>query len=106
MRKIEYVWRELLYKAIEQKDPYFSLTKLAQKFDLSTSVVSHAVYPLRELGIAEVGKRSSKIIDSEKLLFFWATRRNIKKDIIYATHSQLSVVERETSLPAGVFLTA
>lgn len=106
MKKIEYVWRELLYQAIEKDSPFFSLTGLSLKFHLSTSVVSHALLPLRELHMIEVGKRGSKIIDSEKLLFFWATRRNIRKDLLYETYSKLPVSDREALMPASVYPTA
>lgn len=106
MLKIEYVWRELLYQSIEKNNPLFTITDLANKFNLSTSVVSHAILPLRELSMVEVGKLKSKVIDTEKLLFFWATRKNINKDIIYKTHSNLPVFKRESAMPATVFPTA
>lgn len=106
MYKIEYVWRELLYRAIEKKQSDFTMLELGNRFKLSTSVISHAITPLRELGIVKIAKVKSKIIDTEKLLFFWATRRNLKKNVIYQTYSPLSVFEREASLPADVFPTA
>ncbi len=106
MLKIEYVWRELLYKAIEEGNPYFTITELAGRFNLSTSLVSHAVLPLRDLNMVEIGKIKSKIVDTEKLLFFWATRRNLKSDIIYQTGSPLPVFEREALMPSHVVPTA
>ncbi|MDO8609626.1 MAG: hypothetical protein Q7R95_03690 [bacterium] len=106
MLKIEYIWRELLYRTIEQKKNDFSLTELSQRFDLSTSVVSHALLPLREMGMVKIGKNISHIVDTERLLMFWATRRNLKKDIIYQTYSSLPVLERESSFPGNVFPTA
>ena len=106
MLKIEYVWRELLYRAVEKKQSDFTMLELGNKFKLSTSLVSHALLPLRELGIVKISKMKSKIIDAEKLLFFWATRRNLKKDLIYQTYSSLSVFEREASMPPDVFPTA
>lgn len=83
MLKIEYVWRELLDRVIEKGNPEFTITALAKKFNLSTSVVNHALIPLRDLNIIKISKTSSKVIDWERLLFFWATRRNIKKEIVY-----------------------
>lgn len=106
MRKIEYIWRELLYRLIEKKNPAFTLTDLARQFRLSTSVVSHALFPLRQLGIVEVGKVKSKVIDGEKLLFFWATRRSLRGEIVYQTFSPLPVFEREALMPAKVIPTA
>ncbi|PIY68895.1 hypothetical protein COY90_03535 [Candidatus Roizmanbacteria bacterium CG_4_10_14_0_8_um_filter_39_9] len=106
MLKIEYIWRELLYRTIEEKKNNFTLTDLSLKFKLSTSVVSHALFPLREIGMVKIGKNKSQVIDTERLLMYWATRRSVKKDIIYQTHSSLPVLAREASMPHGVFPTA
>ena len=106
MLKIEYVWRELLYRVIEQRNPDFTLLELSKKFSLSTSVISHAVDPLRDLKIVEIRKTRSRIVDAEKLLFFWATRRNLKKDIIYTAFSGLPVFEKEALMPADCLPTA
>ncbi len=105
MLKIEYVWRELLDRVIEKKNPDFTITELAKKYSLSTSVVNHALIPLRDLNIVKINKTSSKVIDWEKLLFFWATRRNIKRDIIYSTFSPSAVFGREGLMPPEVIPT-
>lgn len=106
MLKIEYIWRELLDRVIEKGRPEFTITELAKKYQLSTSVVNHALIPLRELNIVKIGKINSKVIDWERLLFFWATRRNIKKEIVYSTFYNLPVYEREGFMPADVIPTA
>lgn len=105
MFKIEYVWRELLDRVIEKRNPDFTITELARKFFLSTSVVNHALIPLRDLNIVRVNKTSSKVVDWERLLFFWVTRRNLKKDIIYSTFSPLPVYDREGLMPSEVIST-
>ncbi len=106
MLKIEYIWRELLYQVIEKGNPVFTITELAKRFRLSTSVVSHALYPLKELQIVRVRKTRSVVLDVERLLMFWATRRNVRKEIVYQTYSPMSVFEREGLMPADVFPTA
>lgn len=106
MLKIEYIWRDLLFEAVEKQNPYFTITDLSKKFQLSTSVVSHAIIPLRELHMVEVGKLRSKVIGVERLLMFWATRRNITKEVLYKVHSSLPVFERESSMPSHVIPTA
>jgi len=105
MFKIEYVWRELLDRVIEKRNPDFTITELARKFFLSTSVVNHALIPLRNLNIVKINKTLSKVVDWERLLFFWATRRNLKKDIIYSTFSPLPVYDREGLMPSEVIST-
>ena len=106
MLKIELIWRELLFRAIEKKKPDFSIKELADRFAMSTSVVSHALNPLREMRMVTIGKRSSRVIDSEKLLFFWATRRRVEKDIIYKTYDPQEVVQIESLMPPHVIPTA
>ena len=106
MKKIEFIWRELLERMIEEKDNQFKIIDLAKKFNLSTSVVFHSLYPLKELNIVKIGKNQSYLIDWERLLFFWATRRTLKKDIIYKTYSPLSIFEREGLMPSCVLPTA
>lgn len=106
MLKIEYIWRDLLDRVIEKKKPEFTITELAKKYSLSTSVVNHALIPLRQLNIVKINKFSSKVIDWERLLYFWATRRNLKKEIVYTTFSNLPVFEREGLMPPDVIPTA
>lgn len=105
MLKIEYIWRELLDRVIKKRSPDFTITELAKKYTLSTSVVNHALIPLRNLNIVKINKTSSKVIDWERLLFFWATRRNLKKEIIYSTFSPLPVYDREGLMPPEVIPT-
>src|SRR3989339_775885 len=105
MFKIEYVWRDLLDRTIEKRNPDFTITGIAKKYSLSTSVVNHALIPLRNLNIVKINKTSSKVVDWERLLFFWATRRSLKKDMIYSTFSPLPVYDREGLMPASVIPT-
>ena len=106
MLKIEYIWRDLLDRVIEKGNSEFTILELAKKYSLSTSVVNHALIPLKELNIVKINKKNSQVIDWEKLLFFWATRRNLKKEIIYSTFSPLDVYDREGLMPAEVIPTA
>ncbi|MCX7955486.1 MAG: hypothetical protein N2593_00010 [Patescibacteria group bacterium] len=105
MLKIEYIWRDLLDRVIEDQNPYFTILDLSKKYHLSTSVVNYALNPLKELNIIKIRKFSSRVIDWEKLLFFWATRRSLAKDIIYSTYSNLPVFERESLMTADVIPT-
>lgn len=87
------IWREILDTGL--KDPIFEQKKLAQKFGFSTSTVFAAIKPLRVIGAVEVTGRNFKIINFEKILMFWATHRNLQKDIIYQTRVDLPVMEIE-----------
>lgn len=106
MKKIELIWREILTAAIENRQSYFSQKQLAQKFKLSTSVVFHALKKPRSLGAIKVGGRGFELVDFEKLLFLWATERNLKKDLVYQTFADLPALEIEGLMPASVIPTA
>lgn len=106
MKKIELIWREILAVAVENRQFRFSQKELAEKFNLSTGVVFHALRKPRRLGAIKVGGRGFELVDWEKLLFLWATERNLKKDIIYQTFVDLPVLEIESLMPASVTPTA
>ncbi|MEK7566015.1 MAG: hypothetical protein AAB506_03145 [Patescibacteria group bacterium] len=93
MKKIELIWREILDVGL--KNPVFEQKQLAQRFGFSTSTVFAAVKPLRAIGAVEVSGRNFKLVNFEKLLMFWATHRNLQKDVIYQTHVDLPVYEIE-----------
>ena len=69
-------------------------------------MVFHALKKPRNLGAIKVGGRGFELLDWEKLLFLWATERNLKKDIIYQTFTDLPVLEIEGLMPASVIPTA
>lgn len=93
MKKIELIWREILETGT--KDQTFEQKQLAVKFGFSTSTVFAAIKPLRDLGAITVTGRNFRITNLEKILLFWATHRNLTRDIIYQTHVDLPVMEIE-----------
>lgn len=99
MKKIEYIWRELLIQTLEKREPAFGQQLLATKFNLSSSTVNLALSPLRKLGAVQIGKRHSEVIDYEKILYHWANHRNLEKDIQYKLRINLPIMEIEGRLP-------
>ena len=93
MKKIELIWREILEKSLTVNT--FEQMKLAQKFHFSTSTVHAAIRPLRLIGAVSVSGRNFRVTDWEKILMFWATHRNLAKDILFQTHIDLPVMEVE-----------
>lgn len=102
MRKIEIIWRELLYQALEKKNNKFTQKDLAKKFNFSTSTIFQALKIPRKMGAVRVTGRFFILEDSEKLLYHWASVRNLKKDIIFAARIKLPVLEIEGRLPPDV----
>ncbi|OGG12416.1 hypothetical protein A2875_01440 [Candidatus Gottesmanbacteria bacterium RIFCSPHIGHO2_01_FULL_46_14] len=106
MKKIEYVWRELLYRTIEERKPAFAQQQLAASLGLSSSTVNLALSPIRRLGAVTIGKRHSEVIDYEKILYHWANHRNIASDIAIRLRLDVPIREIEGRLPAGTIPTA
>ncbi len=99
MRKIEIIWRELLYQAIEKKNRRFTQKDLASYFNFSTSTIFQALKTPRKMGSVRVTGRFFVLEDEEKLLYHWASVRNIQKDVIFTGYVGLSIFEIEGNMP-------
>jgi len=117
MKKIEIIWRELLFQGIEKNNPpspprlrsglrwagrRFTQKDLAKKFNFSTSTVFQALKIPRKMGAVRVTGRNFTLEDPEKLLYHWASVRNLKKDIIFSGRVNLPVLEIEGRMPPDV----
>lgn len=102
MKKIEIIWRELLFEAIEKGIRRFTQKDLASRFNFSTSTIFQALKVPRKMGAVRVTGRFFVLEDPEKLLYHWASVRNIQKDIVFATYLDLSIFEIEGNMPSDV----
>ena len=102
MKKIEIIWRELLYQVIDKGHRQFTQKDLAAKFTCSTSTVFQALRPLREMGAVRVTGRNFILEDPEKLLYHWASVRRLSSDILFKGHLDLPIKEIEGFAPPGV----
>lgn len=106
MQKTEYVYRELLYQTIEKKNTKGTQAALARKLHLSLSTVNSAMTILQKMGAVEIHQRSFHIIDTKKILYYWASIRDLDKDIIYATRVENPVKEIEKQMPDTIIFGA
>lgn len=102
MKKIEYVYREILYQALEKKQYVDTQLALSKKLKLSLSTVHHAVQPLITMGAIESRLKNFHVLDAEKILYYWASVRNVQKDIIYATRVEKPMQKIEAEMPADI----
>ena len=109
MKKIEIIWRELLFQAIEKKNPpdgeasrRFTQKELAAKFGFSTSTVFQALKTPRKMGAVRVTGRFFILEDPKKLLFHWASVRNPPKEIIFKGRVNLPILKIEGLMPPEV----
>lgn len=106
MKKIEFIWREILYQTIEKRQTRFQQQALASLFRISSSTVNAALAPLRELGAIDVGGRGFAVIDYEKILYHWANHRSLRHDTALRLSISLSIQEIEGFLPPKTIPTA
>lgn len=106
MTKKEILWRQILQDSLEKKVKKFTQKELAMGFGYSLSTVFNALKAPRKLGAIEVTGRYFRLIDREKLLFLFATIRNLNKDIIYETSVDAPPREIEGNMPPGIIFGA
>ena len=98
--------RELVYwKILEQAEQgtrTMTQLLLAKELKCSLSTVNYALRSLIDMGAVRINQRSFDISNGKKVLLYWASIRNLQKDIIYATRSNQSVSEIEKNMPADV----
>jgi len=102
MLKKEIIWREILYQTMARKRGKFQQKELAQKFKFSLSTVNNALKIPRKSGAAKVTGRFFILENPEKMLYLWATFRNLEKDIIYQTYVEKSPKEIENLMPPKI----
>lgn len=106
MKKTELVYREMLFNAIEKGKRNLTQSYLAETLNISLSTVNLALRPLARMNAVRIKKMGFDIIDVKKILYYWASVRNVEKDIIYKTRVEEPVKEIEKELPDDAVFTA
>lgn len=100
MKKLEFVYREMLYQALEKHNRTLTQLSIAKKLKISLSTVSHALQPLKNMGAIEIKLKNFKVIDPKKILYYWASYRNLEKDIVYKTRVEQPLRKTESEMPS------
>lgn len=106
MKSAELVYREMLFQAIEAKKRVLTQAEIARTLKLSLSIVNKAVKNLEKMGAVDIMPRALHITDPKKILYCWASIRNLQKDIIYTTRVEMPVRDMEKSMPDDVVFSA
>ena len=106
MFKKEIIWREILERATKEKQLEFTQKELAAKHGFSLSTVFNALKIPRAQGAIKVTGKNFSVIDIEKLLYIWATQRNVEKETIYKTFVPKGAKEMEGLMPSGIIFGA
>lgn len=99
MKKIETIWHHLLWQALEKKQYKHTQMDMANCFGYSLSTVNLALEKPTQIGAIRKTSRFFVLNDFKKLLYYWATNRNLIKDIVYKTYFSGSVTKAESLVP-------
>jgi len=102
-KKTEWIYREILYQALEQKQHRFTQNALAKRCDVSIGLVNKALAPLADINAIEKKPRGFIILNPKKAILHWASIRNLRKDIAYQTHSAKQAAQIEKEMPPCLF---
>lgn len=91
---------------MEKKNNSMTQSYLADALDVSLSIINLALKPLKRMNAVKIKQRSFDIIDKKKILYYWASIRDVEKDIIYKTRVEKSVKRIEAEMPANVVYAA
>ncbi len=103
MKKKEWVYRELLYRYLERKERFFTQLSLAKACGVSQGMVSKALEPLKSMNAIEKKPRGFAIVSAKKALLYWASIRNLGRDIVFRTRAEKPVTEIEKEMPRVMF---
>lgn len=99
MKKIEQVYREILYQSMEKGKKALTQSELSKKLEISLSVVNFALKKLVKMNAIKINKMNFVVIDMKKILYLWASERNLEKDIVYSVRIEMPIRDIEKNLP-------
>jgi len=105
MNKKESIYRSIACSYIEGRNSFTQLG-LSKELSISISTVNSAVRDLAKVNAVRIGMRSFSVAEIDRVLFYWASHRNLDKDIIYCTRVDARVKEIEAGMPGGIAFTA
>ena len=103
MKKIERVYREILFQAFEEENRELTQKSLSSRCGVSIGSVHYALEPLENMNAVEKKTRKFLVLNPKKILLYWASLRDLTKDTVYETHSDKSVRMIENEMPQCLF---
>lgn len=104
MKKIETIWHEILNEALHKGNFKRTQQAIAAKLGCSLSTVNHALNIPTQIGAIRKESKFFVLEDFKKLLYYWASVRNLARNIVYATRVDLPVLEIEgRALPDSIY---
>ena len=96
--KYERIYREILIGVLERKEKFTQL-ELHRKCSVSLGFANKIIKGLADIGAVDIQRRQFRIIDSSKILFDWASKRRIKREISESYCIDMNIMDIEKSFP-------
>lgn len=106
MKKLELIYREMLYQVMELNNRRLTQSHLSKELQVSLSTVNHSLKPLRKMGAVDVRRQLFVIVEPKKLLYHWASIRNLEKDLVCSVRVEMPVAEIEKNIPDNAIFSA
>lgn len=106
MKKIETIWHHILLSALSDKRFRHTQQEISQLFGYSLSTVNYALRTVSDIGAIRKESKFFVLENFQKLLYFWASMRNLSKDIVYKGCYPGSMAEIEGLVPDGAIYAA
>lgn len=104
MKKIETIWHEILQEALHKGIFKRTQQEIAEKLGFSLSTVNHALNIPTQIGAIRKESKFFVVEDFKKLITYWASVRNLTRDVIYTTYVDLPILEIEgRAIPESVY---
>ena len=103
MKKIENVYKEVLFQVLENQNNKMSQLELSKKLGISLSTVNFAIKKLEKINSIKINKMNFVVISPMRILYLWASDRNLEKDIIFKANINMSVREIERNLSNVIY---
>jgi hypothetical protein len=91
---------------MEERVKRFKQIELSKACKMSLSSVNYALKPLVRMNAIEKKRFGFVVIDPRKILMYWASIRELEKDIVYQTYLNKPVEKIESEVPANSVFTA
>ncbi len=97
MKKHERIYREILIQILNKKER-FSQLELSKKCYVSLGLVNKTIKKLEEMGAVEIFPMQFHVLDASRIIWDWAAKRNIHKDISerYCLDMQTTKIEKSS----------
>lgn len=106
MKKSYRVLREVLYQVYEREEQFLSQKAISEACGISIGSVNPLVTKLEGMGALQKRPLGFRVTDARKILLYWASTRDLAKDIVYRGHSPELPPRIEEEMPEDVIRTA